>query len=116
MDFHAEATAEKLALAWHLDGEISALVGTHTHVQTADETILPGGMAYITDAGMTGAFDSVIGMDKEVALKRFITQLPVSYQAASEGPAPQWRGHWRGSRNRKSLVHPAHSAADGFIM
>ena len=86
VDFHAEATAEKVALGWHLDGKISALVGTHTHVQTADERILPRGTAYITDAGMTGAFDSVIGMDTEVAIKRFMTQLPSHYKEAGGDP------------------------------
>ena len=76
VDFHAETTAEKMALAWHLDGRVSAVVGTHTHVQTADERVLPGGTAFLTDAGMTGGFDSVIGMEKEAALRRFLTQMP----------------------------------------
>jgi metallophosphoesterase (TIGR00282 family) len=82
VDFHAEATAEKIALGWHLDGRISALIGSHTHVQTADERILPKGSAYITDAGMTGPFDSVIGMKKETAVERFITQKPIFYRIA----------------------------------
>jgi metallophosphoesterase (TIGR00282 family) len=82
VDFHAEATAEKMALGWYLDGKISALIGSHTHVQTADAKVLPGGTAYITDAGMTGSFNSVIGMEKEVAIKRFITQLPIPYKLA----------------------------------
>jgi hypothetical protein len=76
VDFHAETTAEKVAMAWHLDGRVSALVGTHTHVQTADERVLPGGTAYVSDAGMTGGFDSVIGMDRAAALRRFLTLLP----------------------------------------
>lgn len=76
VDFHAEATSEKMAMGWWLDGRVSALIGTHTHVQTADEKILPKGTAYITDVGMTGAMDSVIGMDKEKALKRFLTLIP----------------------------------------
>ncbi len=76
VDFHAETTAEKIALAWYLDGRVSAVIGTHTHVQTADERILPGGTALLTDAGMTGGFDSVIGMEKEPALKRFLTGMP----------------------------------------
>jgi metallophosphoesterase (TIGR00282 family) len=84
VDFHAEATAEKSALACYLDGKISAVVGTHTHVQTADESISELGTAYITDAGMTGPFDSVIGMDKNVAIQRFLTQMPVAYQIATE--------------------------------
>lgn len=84
VDFHAEATAEKMALGWHLDGKVSAVIGTHTHVQTADERILPNGTAYITDAGMTGPFDSVIGMKREIAIKRFMFQTPFRYQPASE--------------------------------
>ena len=76
VDFHAETTAEKMALAWHLDGRVSAVVGTHTHVQTADERVLPHGTAFLTDAGMTGGFTSVIGMDKEAALRRFLTSMP----------------------------------------
>jgi hypothetical protein len=76
VDFHAEATAEKVALGWHLDGRVSAVIGTHTHTQTADERILAGGTACLTDAGMTGGFDSVIGMDRHGALRRFLTLLP----------------------------------------
>ncbi|MBU0519223.1 TIGR00282 family metallophosphoesterase [bacterium] len=84
VDFHAEATAEKQALAWHLDGKVSAVIGTHTHVQTADERILPKGTAYITDAGMTGPMDSVIGLDSKIALKRFIQGIPHRYQMAKD--------------------------------
>ena len=76
IDFHAEASAEKVAMGWHIDGRASAMTGTHTHVQTADDRILPKGTAFISDAGMTGAFDSVIGMDRVAALKRFLTSLP----------------------------------------
>ena len=76
VDFHAETTAEKIAMGWHLDGRVSALIGTHTHVQTSDNRVLPKGTAFLTDAGMTGGFDSVIGMDRTVALKRFLTQMP----------------------------------------
>lgn len=82
IDFHAEATAEKQALAWHLDGQVSAVIGTHTHVQTADERILPKGTAYITDAGMCGPIDSVIGMDISKAIERFILQSQVYYTMA----------------------------------
>jgi methylenetetrahydrofolate dehydrogenase (NADP+)/methenyltetrahydrofolate cyclohydrolase len=76
VEFHAEATSEKVAMGWHLDGRVSLIFGTHTHVQTADERLLPGGTACITDAGMTGGFDSVIGMDRHAALRRFLTLLP----------------------------------------
>ena len=84
VDFHAEATSEKSALGWYLDGQISALVGTHTHVQTADERILPQGTAFLTDAGMTGSFDSVIGMGKEETIYRFLTQLPAKFEVAKK--------------------------------
>ena len=85
IDFHAEATSEKIALGWHLDGKVSAVVGTHTHVQTADERILPGGTAYITDIGMTGPHDSIIGVKVNLALQKFLTQMPVRFEAA-DGP------------------------------
>jgi metallophosphoesterase (TIGR00282 family) len=84
IDFHAEATAEKQAMGWYLDGKVSAVVGTHTHVQTADERILPKGTAYITDAGMCGPFDSVIGMDIKKATERFIYQTHTYYSMAKE--------------------------------
>jgi metallophosphoesterase (TIGR00282 family) len=86
IDFHAEIPQEKEALALYLDGEISALVGTHTHVQTADERILPGGTAYITDIGMTGPVDSVIGVDPEVAIRRLVSQMPLKLEVV-ERPA-----------------------------
>jgi len=86
VDFHAEATSEKIALAWYLDGRVSAVIGTHTHVQTADERILPNGTAFITDAGMTGPSDSIIGMGREEVLQRFLTLLPVRFDVA-KGPA-----------------------------
>lgn len=86
LDFHAEASAEKLAMAYYLDGDITIQFGTHTHVQTADEKIFPKGTAYITDIGMTGPKDSIIGMEKEAALKRFLTALPEKYKIA-EGEA-----------------------------
>lgn len=84
VDVHAEATSEKIALGWYLDGIVTGLMGTHTHVQTADEKILPGGTAYITDAGMTGPFDSVIGRKKAEVLTRFITQMPAKFQMAED--------------------------------
>ena len=86
VDFHAEATSEKVAMGWHLDGRVTAVVGTHTHVQTADERILPKGTAYLTDTGMTGPHDSIIGVTVEAALGRFITGMPAKFEAAS-GPA-----------------------------
>ena len=82
MDLHAEATSEKVAMGWHLDGQVSAVVGTHTHVRTGDAQVLPGGTAYITDAGMCGPRDSVIGVKKELVLERFLTQLPVRFEVA----------------------------------
>jgi 2',3'-cyclic-nucleotide 2'-phosphodiesterase len=84
VDFHAEATSEKIAMGWFLDGKVSALVGTHTHVQTADERILPKGTGYITDAGMTGPTDSVIGMEKQAVLERLITQLPRKFEVGRD--------------------------------
>ncbi|RJP81768.1 MAG: TIGR00282 family metallophosphoesterase [Candidatus Zixiibacteriota bacterium] len=84
VDFHAEATAEKQAMFWHLDGLVSAVIGTHTHVQTADERLLPGGTAVITDIGMTGPMDSVIGLDRRVALRRFLLGTPQRYEIAQE--------------------------------
>jgi metallophosphoesterase (TIGR00282 family) len=84
VDFHAEATSEKEALGWYLDGKVSAVVGTHTHVQTADERVLPNGTAYITDLGMTGAMDSVIGIEKSIAIERFLTGLPKTMSICRE--------------------------------
>jgi metallophosphoesterase (TIGR00282 family) len=84
VDMHAEATSEKIAMGWYLDGRVAAVVGSHTHVQTADERVLPGGTAYITDAGMTGPFDSVIGIDKRVIIERFLTGIPSRFDAATE--------------------------------
>ncbi|KAF1084610.1 hypothetical protein SPSYN_02388 [Sporotomaculum syntrophicum] len=83
MDFHAEATSEKAAMAYYLDGRLSAICGTHTHVQTADERILEGGTAFITDIGMTGPRDSVIGVKKELVIRKFITQMPQKFEAAT---------------------------------
>jgi 2',3'-cyclic-nucleotide 2'-phosphodiesterase len=86
VDFHAETTAEKVAMGWHLDGRVSAVIGTHTHVQTADERVLPGGTAFLCDAGMTGGFESVIGMDRQAALGRFLTLLPQRLTPAAGDP------------------------------
>ncbi|ACH37990.1 2',3'-cyclic nucleotide 2'-phosphodiesterase [Citrifermentans bemidjiense Bem] len=84
VDFHAEATSEKVSLGWYLDGRVSAVIGTHTHVQTADERILTAGTAYMTDAGMTGAFDSVIGVKKEEAILKFVSQRPSKFEVAKK--------------------------------
>jgi len=84
VDFHAEATSEKVSLGWYLDGRVCAVIGTHTHVQTADERILPAGTAYLTDAGMTGSFDSVIGVRKEDAVQKFLTQRPSKFEVAKK--------------------------------
>ncbi|MBS1825095.1 MAG: TIGR00282 family metallophosphoesterase [Acidobacteria bacterium] len=86
VDFHAELTSEKMAMGWHLDGRVSAMVGTHTHVPTADTRILPRGTAYQTDCGMTGPYDSVIGVDKDPVLRKFLTSLPVRFDTAKDNP------------------------------
>jgi 2',3'-cyclic-nucleotide 2'-phosphodiesterase len=86
VDFHAEATSEKIAMGWHLDGRVAAVVGTHTHVQTADERLLPQGTAYITDVGMTGPHDSVIGVERAAIIQRFMTALPQRFETATENP------------------------------
>lgn len=85
VDFHAEITSEKMAMGWHLNGRVSAVVGTHTHIPTADTRILPGGTAYQTDVGMTGPYNSVIGVDKDIILRRFLTAIPVRMEAARGG-------------------------------
>ncbi len=84
VDMHAEVTSEKTAMGWYLDGRVSAVVGTHTHIPTADERILPGGTAYITDIGITGSLNSVIGIKKEIAIQRFLTQMPVRFEPATD--------------------------------
>lgn len=86
VDMHAEATSEKMAMGWYLAGRCSAVIGTHTHVQTADERVLPGGTAYITDVGMTGPFASVIGVDVERVIRRFVTGLPTEFRVAKGRP------------------------------
>ena len=83
VDFHAEATSEKVAMGWYLDGRVTAVLGTHTHVPTADERVLPGGTAFQTDVGMTGPYDSIIGVQKELVLQRFLTNLPARWEAAT---------------------------------
>jgi hypothetical protein len=86
LDFHAEATSEKVAMGWHMDGRVTACVGTHTHVPTADYRVLPGGTAYISDVGMTGARGGVIGVKKEQALHRFRTMMPIRFETSEEDP------------------------------
>lgn len=85
VDFHAEATSEKVAMGWHLDGRVTAVVGTHTHIPTADTRVLPGGTAYQTDCGMTGPYDSVIGVEKETVIRKFQTSLPFRFTASRLG-------------------------------
>ncbi|HEX7065363.1 MAG TPA: TIGR00282 family metallophosphoesterase [Bacillales bacterium] len=80
IDFHAETTSEKQAMAWYLDGKVSAVIGTHTHVQTADNRVLPKGTGFMTDVGMTGPYDGIIGMDREAVLKKFMTHMPVRFE------------------------------------
>jgi metallophosphoesterase (TIGR00282 family) len=86
VDIHAEATSEKVAFGWYLDGRVTAVLGTHTHIPTADERILPGGTAYQTDVGMSGPYDSVIGMDKDIVLQKFLTGMPTKFEAAKGNP------------------------------
>jgi metallophosphoesterase (TIGR00282 family) len=86
VDMHAEATSEKIAMGWHLDGKVTAVIGTHTHVQTADERVLPNGTAYLTDAGMSGPHDSIIGMEREPSLARFLNGMPTKFEPASGNP------------------------------
>lgn len=86
VDFHAEATSEKEAMGWYLDGRVTAVVGTHTHVQTSDERVLPRGTAYLTDVGMTGPRNGILGMEKEAVLYRFLTSLPARFEVVKDGP------------------------------
>jgi len=84
VDMHAEATSEKMAMGWYLDGRVTAVIGTHTHVPTADETILPQGAAYVTDLGMTGPYNSIIGIEKEAVIRKFLNQIPVRFEIARD--------------------------------
>lgn len=86
VDMHAEATSEKMAMGWYLDGRVTAVLGTHTHVPTADERVLPNGTAYQTDVGMSGPYDSIIGVEKEMVLQRFLTSMPGKFEAAKNDP------------------------------
>ena len=86
VDFHAEATSEKVAMGWYLDGRVTAVLGTHTHIPTADERVLPSGTAYQTDVGMSGPYDSVIGVEKDLVIQRFLTGMPGKFEAAKGNP------------------------------
>lgn len=87
IDFHAEATSEKQALAWYVDGRVSAVVGTHTHTQTADERVLPDGTGYITDVGMTGPYNGILGVERDTIINRFLTNLPARFEVVKDGNA-----------------------------
>ena len=100
VDFHAEATSEKIAMGWHLDGRVTAVIGTHTHVQTADERILPNGTAYITDAGMTGPHESIIGTERAAGARPLPDRPAVALRAGHRRPAPARRRHRRRRRDR----------------
>jgi hypothetical protein len=86
VDFHAEATSEKCAMGWYLDGRVTAVIGTHTHIPTADNRVLTNGTAYQTDVGMSGPYDSIIGVEKELVLERFLTSMPSKFEAAKGDP------------------------------
>ena len=102
VDFHAEVTSEKQAMGWYLDGRVSAVVGTHTHVQTADNRVLPGGTGYLSDVGMTGPYDGILGVEREAVLKRFLTSLPVRFEVPTSG------------RNQLSAVYIELDRKSGF--
>jgi metallophosphoesterase (TIGR00282 family) len=106
VDMHAEATSEKIALGWHLDGRVTAVVGTHTHVPTADARVLPGGTAYITDVGMTGARGGVIGIKREVSIAGLRSHMPMRYDAAEEDPWLNAVLVTASSRRRAEAIEP----------
>ena len=110
VDFHAEATSEKVAMGWYLDGRATAVLGTHTHVPTADERILPNGTAFQTDVGMSGPYDSIIGVEKDLVLHKFLTGMPGKFEAAKGNPKMCARARHMRSGNRPRLGHPAHHA------
>jgi len=112
IDFHAEATSEKVALGWYLDGRVTAVVGTHTHVPTADSRILPGGTAYITDVGMTGSRASVIGFDRTRSIARLVSQLPTRLEPATEDPCVMGVAIGAASRRRAEWIEPFSFPAD----
>ena len=113
VDMHAEATSEKRAMGWHLDGRASVVWGTHTHVPTADEEILPGGTAYVTDLGMTGPYASVIGLEPAGSIKRFVTSRPVAYRIAESNVPSCARFGRRRRRHRQGDLRRAAQALPG---
>lgn len=112
VDLHAEATSEKVAMGWHLDGRVSAVLGTHTHVRTADARVLPGGTAYMTDVGMCGPRDSVIGVKKELVLERLLTRLPVRFEVADGDVWLEGAAIDVGPDGRAVRIEPFEVAAD----
>ena len=110
VDFHAEATSEKVAMGWHLDGRVTAVLGTHTHVPTADERVLPGGTAYQTDVGMSGPYDSVIGVERDLVLNKFLTGMPGKFEAAKDNPKMCAALDHLRPIHRTRQRHPAHHA------
>ena len=110
VDFHAEATSEKVAMGWYLDGRVTAVLGTHTHIPTADERILPNGTAFQTDVGMSGPYDSIIGVEKDLVLHKFLTGMPGKFEAAKGNPKMCARAGDLRSGDRPRLGHPAHHA------
>ena len=124
VDFHAEATSEKVAMGWHLDGRVTAVLGTHTHIPTADERVLPGGTAYQTDVGMSGPYDSVIGVEKELVLHRFLTGMPGKFEAAKGNPKMcaalvtcdphDGAGHQHSAHHAGRVKRPAQMTGGGF--
>ncbi len=113
VDMHAEATSEKVAMGWHLDGRATAVVGTHTHVPTADARVLPGGTAYITDVGMTGARGGVIGVKREQAVQALVTQMPVRFQTSDEDPWLMGVLVTASAAGRADAIEPVLRAAPG---
>ncbi len=120
---HAEATSEKLSLGWYLDGRVTAVVGTHTHIPTADERVMPGGTAYITDVGMTGPYDSVIGVQKEMIIARFLNNMPARFEAATGDvrlcavvvDCDETTGHARKIERLMLELNPCHPERSSFF-
>jgi 2',3'-cyclic-nucleotide 2'-phosphodiesterase len=115
VDMHAEATSEKVAMGWHLDGRVTAVVGTHTHVPTADARILPGGTAYITDVGMTGPRGGVIGVRREQAVTSMVTQMPIRFETSTDDPWLNGVVIWAAEPMRASAVEQVLEPAPGIV-